>query len=267
MDKGPQTRDAATVELRTVEGSSEIDARIDGEWIEGVKLHRCFPLSEPSRFIALLGKDGKERAILDDLDRLDVDSRVLANQELDRRFVAVGRSTVRAEATVCACPSTERNLGDGIVPADALVKAGARVSFGSDSQTVVDLLDEARQLEQHLRLVRLRRAVLDPGTGTLDGLAARLFDMATVQGARSLGMGTGTLSPGSPADFFTVDVNHPSLVGAGAASLLPGIVFGAAGGAVREVAVAGRLVVRDGRHPLTEQSGRAFQQLARRLYP
>nr|WP_216627053.1 formimidoylglutamate deiminase [Corallococcus exercitus] len=173
----------------------------------------------------------------------------------------------RAEATVCACPSTERNLGDGIVPADALVKAGARVSFGSDSQTVVDLLDEARQLEQHLRLVRLRRAVLDPGKGTLDGLAARLFDMATVQGARSLGMGTGTLSPGSQADFFTVDVQHPSLVGAGPASLLPGIVFGAAGGAVREVAVAGRLLVRDGRHPLTEESGRAFQQLARRLYP
>lgn len=173
----------------------------------------------------------------------------------------------RAEATVCACPSTERNLGDGIVPADALVKAGARVSFGSDSQTTVDLLEEARQLEQHLRLVRLRRAVLDPGTGTLDGLAARLFDMATVQGARSLGMETGALAPGAPADFFTVDLHHPSLVGAGLASLLPGIVFGATAGAVREVAVAGRWVVRDGRHPLMDESGRTFQQLARRLYP
>ncbi|RKG97320.1 formimidoylglutamate deiminase, partial [Corallococcus sp. CA053C] len=143
----------------------------------------------------------------------------------------------RARATVCACPSTERNLGDGIVPADALVGAGARVSLGSDSQTVVDLLDEARQLEQHLRLVRLRRAVLDPGTGTLDGLAARLLDMATVQGARSLGLDTGALSPGAPADFFTVDLTHPSLVGAGPASLLPSIVFGATAGAVREVAV------------------------------
>lgn len=173
----------------------------------------------------------------------------------------------RAEATVCACPSTERNLGDGIVPADSLVKAGARVSFGSDSQTTVDLLEEARQLEQHLRLVRLRRAVLDPGTGTLDGLAARLFDMATVQGARSLGMETGALAPGAPADFFTVDLHHPSLVGAGLASLLPGIVFGATAGAVREVAVAGRWVVRDGRHPLMDESGRTFQQLARRLYP
>jgi formimidoylglutamate deiminase len=173
----------------------------------------------------------------------------------------------RAEATVCACPSTERNLGDGIVPADALVKAGARVSLGSDSQTVVDLLDEARQLEQHLRLVRLRRAVLDPGTGTMDGLAARLFDMATAQGARSLGLDTGALGVGQPADFFTVDLDHPSLVGGSPASLLPGIVFGATGGAIREVAVGGRWVVREGRHPLTEESGRAFHQLARRLYP
>ncbi|RYG30054.1 DUF1854 domain-containing protein [bacterium] len=85
-EKGPQTIDAGTIELRAVEGSSEIDVRLDGEWIEGIKLHRCFPLSEPSRFISILGKDGKERAILDDLDRLDVASRSLANAELDRRY-------------------------------------------------------------------------------------------------------------------------------------------------------------------------------------
>ncbi|QSQ20241.1 formimidoylglutamate deiminase [Pyxidicoccus parkwayensis] len=173
----------------------------------------------------------------------------------------------RAKATVCACPSTERNLGDGIVPADALVKAGAHVSLGSDSQATVDLLDEARQLEGHLRLARLRRAVLDPGRGAMDGLAARLFDMATAQGARSLGLSTGALEPGRPADFFTVDLHHPSLLGASEASLLASIIFGADKAAVREVAVAGRVVVSDGRHPLAEESGRAFQALSRTLYP
>jgi len=172
-----------------------------------------------------------------------------------------------AEATVCACPSTERNLGDGIVPADALVRAGARISLGSDSQATVDLLDEARQLEGHLRLSRLRRAVLDPGGGAVDGLAARLLGMATVDGARSLGLPTGRLEPGAPADFFTVDMHHPSLTGAAPASLLSAIVFGADKAAVREVAVAGRVVVRDGRHPLAEESGRTFHALARRLYP
>ncbi|MCP3144144.1 formimidoylglutamate deiminase [Pyxidicoccus xibeiensis] len=172
-----------------------------------------------------------------------------------------------ASATVCACPSTERNLGDGIVPADALVQAGARISLGSDSQATVDLLDEARQLEGHLRLARLRRAVLDPGRGAMDGLAARLLGMATTEGARSLGLPTGALEAGAPADFFTVDVHHPSLTGASPESLLAAIVFGADKAAVREVAVAGRVVVREGRHPLAEESGRAFQGLSRSLYP
>ncbi|MBU8896367.1 formimidoylglutamate deiminase [Corallococcus sp. H22C18031201] len=172
----------------------------------------------------------------------------------------------QSKSTVCACPSTERNLGDGIVPADALVAAGAHVSFGSDSQTIVDLLDEARQVEQHLRLARLRRAVLDPGSGTMDGLASRLLDMATVEGARSLGMRTGKLEPGRPADFFTVDLEHPSLVGADPTSLLPGIMFGASSGAIRDVVVAGRSVVSNGHHALARESGQAFQVLARKLY-
>ncbi len=194
---------------------------------------------------------------------------------LEARFTAVhavhvteaeARMLGKVGAFVCACPSTERNLGDGIVPADRLVGAGARLSLGSDSQATVDLLDEARQLEGHLRLSRLRRAVLDPGGGAVDGLAARLFEMATVNGARSLGLPTGTLKPGAPADFFTVDLNHPSLVGASPASLLAGLVFGADKAAVRDVAVEGRLVVRDGHHPRIEESGRAFHALARRLY-
>ena len=74
-----------------------------------------------------------------------------------------------AGATVCACPSTERNLGDGIVRADELLRAGAPVCLGTDSHAAVDLLDEARQLEGHLRLLRLRRAVMDPGGGDPDG--------------------------------------------------------------------------------------------------
>jgi formimidoylglutamate deiminase len=195
---------------------------------------------------------------------------------LEARFTAVHAVHVtEAEAQmlgevgagVCACPSTERNLGDGIVPAERLVDAGARLCLGSDSQATVDLLDEARQLEGHLRLSRVRRAVLDPGGGAVDGLAARLFGMATVNGAQSLGLPTGALEPGKPADFFTVDLNHPSLVGASPSSLLAGLVFGADKAAIRDVAVDGKLVVRDGQHPAAEESGRAFTALARRLYP
>lgn len=86
MDAPALTVDAGTVTLRAVEGSSEIDAIHGGTTIEGARLHRCFPLSEPERFISVLGKDGKERFILDDLNGLDVASRAIAAGELDRRY-------------------------------------------------------------------------------------------------------------------------------------------------------------------------------------
>ena len=172
----------------------------------------------------------------------------------------------RAAANVCACPSTERNLGDGVMPGDALAAAGAHLALGSDSQAAIDLLEEARQLELHLRLVRLRRAVMDPGEGDPGGLARVLLRAATEGGARSLGIATGGLRPGAPADFFTVDLQHPSLVGAGGDSLLAAIVFGIGASAVRDVFVGGRKLVDEGRHPLEEESGLAFSALARRVF-
>jgi formimidoylglutamate deiminase len=90
---------------------------------------------------------------------------------LDARFTAVhavhvnadeAHSLARARAHVCACPTTERNLGDGIVPADLFFKAGARIALGTDSHAQIDLLEDARELEYHLRLAQLSRAVLAP---------------------------------------------------------------------------------------------------------
>lgn len=171
-----------------------------------------------------------------------------------------------ARANVCACPSTERNLGDGVVPADALLHAGASVALGSDSQANIDLLDDARQLELHLRLVRLRRAVLDPGAGAVDGLGARLLGIATEGGARSLGLPVGTLRPGAPADFVTLDLEHPSLVGSRPQELISSVVFGATPAAVRQVVVGGRVIVEGGAHPAAQESGRAFSALVRRVF-
>jgi formimidoylglutamate deiminase len=182
----------------------------------------------------------------------------LAADEID----ALGR----AHATVCACPSTERNLGDGVVPADALLRAGAHLALGSDSQAHVDLLMEMRQLDGHLRLLRLRRAVLDPGLGQPSGLALRLLQLATVGGARSLGLPVGRLAVGAPADFFTVDVDHPSVAGVPADRLLSGVVFAAERQAVREVAVAGRFIVEEGQHPLQEAAVQGFRAVARRVF-
>lgn len=169
------------------------------------------------------------------------------------------RAIGAARATVCACPTTERNLADGIVPADRLLAAGARLALGVDAHAQADLLEEAREVELHLRLARMERAVLDDPPGAL---AARLLEAATAGGMRSLGLPGGRLAPGEPADFLLLDLDDPSVAGATGETLLPAVVFGAAPAAIRGTYVAGEPVVLDGR-PATgrpaEETVRAFR--------
>ncbi len=140
-----------------------------------------------------------------------------------------------ARSFVCACPTTERNLGDGIVPADRLLQAGVRIALGTDSQAQIDLLEDARELEYHLRLQQLRRGIIAPET---------LFACATRSGAKSLGI------PANAEDYFTIDADEPPSPA--------DIVFGKH--AVRDVVVNGKFVVRDGRHPLAEEIIEAYRQ-------
>jgi len=169
-----------------------------------------------------------------------------------------------AGATVCSCPTTERNLGDGILAAGAVMGAGIRVALGSDSQAQIDPLEDARELDYHLRLEQQQRAVLD-GIGG-EAIAARLFDCATKHGARSLGLDAGALGAGRPADFVTVDLDDISVAGDGVGELLPRIVFGMQRGAVREVAVNGRVILRDGRHELEEEIVERYKRVSRRVW-
>lgn len=170
-----------------------------------------------------------------------------------------------AKAYVCACPTTERNLGDGAVPADKLSQAGVEICFGSDSNIQIDLLEDARQLEYHLRMERLERAVLAQA-GAEEALATKLFESATEVGARSLGAPGGCLEIGRPADFFTVDLDNPSIAGAGEESLLTNIVFCADRTAVRDVFIAGEQIVENGAHKLQDAVVREFAALQRRLW-
>jgi formimidoylglutamate deiminase len=177
---------------------------------------------------------------------------------LSKRFTAVHAIHVtpkaiaamaRAGAIVCACPTTERNLGDGVVPVDAYFDAGVRVALGSDSQIQIDLLEDARELEYHLRLQNTARNVLAPlSDDSSSALARRLFDCATVSGAQSIGFGGGKLEPGAPADFFTIDLNDLSIAGCAVEDLLANIVFSLSRTAIRDVVVAGKQIVTNGLH-------------------
>ena len=156
-----------------------------------------------------------------------------------------------ANATICSCPTTERNLGDGIIAADNVMAAGIRVAFGSDSHAQIDPLEDARELDYHLRLKQQERAILDQIAA--QPLASRLFDCATVHGARALGLPGGPLTPGSFADFFTVDLNDVSIAGHSAEDLLPIIVFAVNRSAIRDVVVNGRFILRDQKHALHDE--------------
>jgi formimidoylglutamate deiminase len=194
------------------------------------------------------------------------------NGILDESFTAVHAIHITDEearflgkSTVCACPTSERNLGDGAVPADKLFEVGARICFGSDSNVQIDILEDARELEYHLRMNRLERAVLAPDNSR-EGLARRLFESATESGARSLLAPGGRLEAGRAADFFTIDLNDCSVAGADRESLLGHVVFSLERTAVRDVCVGGKLVVCDGRHRLQEEIVSEFGEVQRNLW-
>lgn len=179
---------------------------------------------------------------------------------------AIG-AMARAGVLVCACPTTERNLGDGVVPVDSYFKAGVTVALGTDSQIQIDLLEDARELEYHLRLQHTARNVLAQHDDTSSSaLARRLFDCASVNGAKSIGFSGGTLQPGAPADFFTIDLDDPSIAGAPADDLLANVVFSLSRSAVRDVFVAGKQIIENGRHVDQETIVEAFKSLIHTLH-
>jgi formimidoylglutamate deiminase len=157
----------------------------------------------------------------------------------------------KAHSTVCACPTTERNLGDGAVPAELLLLAGAAICFGTDSNAQIDVLEDARCLEYHLRMKNLSRAILASG---------QLYNCATESGAHALG------SAPYADDYFMVDLNDPCLAGFEASDLATQLIFSAQRAAIRNVFVAGKQVIADGRHPKQSEIVSAFQAVQKRLW-
>ncbi|MGH3368449.1 MAG: amidohydrolase family protein, partial [Nocardioidaceae bacterium] len=144
----------------------------------------------------------------------------------------------------CLCPTTERDLADGIGPARSLADAGSPLSLGSDSNSVVDLFEEARAVELDERLASERRGHWG---------AADLLRAATVDGHASLGWpDAGRLAAGALADFVTIGLDSVRLAGAEPATLLESLVFAAAAADAHDVVVGGRRVVVGGRHALVD---------------
>jgi formiminoglutamate deiminase len=154
---------------------------------------------------------------------------------------------------VCLCPTTERDLGDGVGPAGRLVAAGSPLSLGSDSHAVVDLLEEARLVELHERLAHHHRGGHPP---------AELLEAATAGGYRALGWSgdgdgpPGMLAPGGPADFVALDRGSVRLAGIDPADGVAGLVFAATAADVTDVVVDARTIVRDRSHVTISDAAR-----------
>jgi cytosine/adenosine deaminase-related metal-dependent hydrolase len=141
-----------------------------------------------------------------------------------------------AAATVCLCPTTERDLADGVGPARRLAGAGARLAVGSDSHAMIDLFEEARAIELDERLVTGVRG---------HHSAASLLDAATRGGYGCLGWPEGgRIAVGALADLVAVALDSVRTAGTPPEA----IVFSAGAADVRDVIVGGRRVVRDGVH-------------------
>jgi formiminoglutamate deiminase len=140
---------------------------------------------------------------------------------------------------VCLCPTTERDLADGIGPALALADAGSPLCLGSDSHAVVDLFEEARAVELDERLASGRRGNHRP---------ADLLAAASEAGMAALGWDAGRLAPGHLADLVTVTLDSVRLAGTRPAEAVDHLVFAATAADVTSVVASGRQIVADGQH-------------------
>jgi formimidoylglutamate deiminase len=132
-------------------------------------------------------------------------------------------------ASVCACPTTEGNLGDGFLPAEEILARGVRLSIGSDSHVRMDPFEELRELETNARRLSGRRNVL----------VAEDETSPTPYLLRAGWRGAG-FEPGDPADLIEIDLSHPALADVAAEDLPSALVFGAGTGVVVGTWVAGQ---------------------------
>jgi formiminoglutamate deiminase len=148
------------------------------------------------------------------------------------------RALGSAGTTACFCPTTERDLADGIGPARALHDAGSPLALGSDQHAVIDLLEEARALELHERLASGSRGRFEPG---------QLVEALTWRGHAGLGWPeVGLIAVGRPADLVAVRLDSVRTAG----SRPEQVIMSGTAGDVDTVLVNGREIVSNGVHAL-----------------
>ena len=194
------------------------------------------------------------------LENTAVDGRwclIHATHMTDAETIALARSG----AVAGLCPITEANLGDGTFSGQLFTGHGGRFGIGSDSNVLIGIVDELRQLEYSQRIFhRARNVLADPGQSN-----GRSLYTAAVSGAnRALNGAKAGLSVGASADLVSLDPSHPSLAGKIGDAILDTWIF-ANGADVDCVWVRGKKLVEGGRHFRREAIAQKFRAVMMQL--
>jgi formimidoylglutamate deiminase len=173
------------------------------------------------------------------------------------------KSVADSGASVCVSISTEANLGDGFFDAIRFLHNGGHLCVGSDSQSTVNPAEELRWLEYQQRLRKKRRGVL--ATKRESHVGTVLWRGAALAGAQALGQPVGEIAVGRRADWLVLDSSHASLAGGASDTILDRLLFAGGDKAIRDVMVAGRWVIREGRHAADDDLRRRFGPLMNEL--
>ncbi|CAH2399467.1 formimidoylglutamate deiminase [Mesorhizobium ventifaucium] len=191
---------------------------------------------------------------------------LLANARVDNRWCLIHATHMTETETAAMaksgaiaglCPITEANLGDGTFAATLFKQHGGRFGVGSDSNVLIGLPDELRQLEYSQRLAHRARNLLAVAGGST---GRALFDAALDGGSAALGAGPSRMAAGAPADFVSLDANRPSLAGKTGDAVLDAWIF-ANGSKVDCVWVHGKKLVSSGRHARRDAVAGRFRKV------
>jgi formimidoylglutamate deiminase len=169
-------------------------------------------------------------------------------------------------AGIVICPSTEGNLGDGFADLSAWLQQGVPMAIGSDSHVCRQWMEELRWLEYGQRLQWQRRNVAALPGQSEGATAARLFDAALSAGAAAAGHKHWGLKAGARADLLVLDPRASGLLGVPASHTLDAAVFACGSAPIRDVYVAGRCVIAQGRHAQQEAIAAQFVQAMQGLW-
>ncbi|MER8715616.1 formimidoylglutamate deiminase [Mesorhizobium sp. M0983] len=191
---------------------------------------------------------------------------LLANAKVDQRWCLIHATHMtdtettdmaKSGAVAGLCPITEANLGDGTFAAPLFMQHGGRFGIGSDSNVLIGLPNELRQLEYSQRLAHRARNVLAVAGGST---GRALFDAALEGGSSALGAGASRITAGASADLVSLDGKHPSLAGKAGDAILDAWIF-ANGTKIDCVWVHGRKLVSDGRHARRDAIAERFRKV------